>query len=103
MRLNGQVSPGLAEIIAACLADDPKERYRDMSALAADLRRHLADLPLVGVRNRSLTERWRKWRRRSPHGFARIGMLLTVFTAVVAVVFGAANLVLQKPNRFETA
>ena len=33
-------------------------------ALAGDLRRHLMHLPLKGVSNRSLPERWRKWRRR---------------------------------------
>src|SRR5262249_53371185 len=49
------------------------------AALAADLRRHLADQPLRGVRNRSLTERWRKWRRRRPNALAVLGLILTVF------------------------
>ena len=74
-----------------------------MNALATDLRRHLADLPLLGVRNRSLTERWRKWRRRSPDGIARAGMLLTVCTAVAAVVVGMGSLFLQKSEHVRDA
>src|SRR3712207_6936721 len=42
------------------------ERYPTAQALADDLRRHLTDQPLAGVSNRSLAERWRKWRRRRP-------------------------------------
>jgi eukaryotic-like serine/threonine-protein kinase len=103
MQANGQVSPGLSEIIARCLADEPNERYRDMNALATDLRRHLADLPLLGARNRSLRERWRKWRRRSPEGIARAGMVLTVLTAVAAVLLGLGSLFLQKSEQVRNA
>jgi serine/threonine protein kinase/tetratricopeptide (TPR) repeat protein len=88
LRNNPQVSPGLADIVAKSLADDPDDRYPHMAALAADLRRHLADLPLAGVRNRSLTERWLKWRRRRPHGVALVGMMLAVVTAAGAVALG---------------
>jgi serine/threonine protein kinase len=90
-RVNPQVSPGLTDIVRKCLADDSAERYPDMAALAADLRRHLADLPLAGVRNRSLVERWRKWRRRRPQGIALLGMMLTVLTAAGAVALGAIS------------
>lgn len=61
-----QVSPGLLAILERCTATEPAERYPHASALAEDLRRHLNDLPLAGVANRSITERWRKWRRRNP-------------------------------------
>jgi len=61
-RQNPQVSVGLADIIHKCSAHEPKDRYADGASLAADLRRHLSDLPLRGVRNRSPLERWRKWR-----------------------------------------
>jgi serine/threonine protein kinase/Flp pilus assembly protein TadD len=67
VRRNPRVSPGLAAVVAKCLASDPASRYTDAAALADDLRRHLNHLPLRGVRNRSLSERWRKWRRRRPH------------------------------------
>src|SRR5262249_57978758 len=80
-RCNPQVSVGLADLLDRCLAPDPRERYPDAAALAADLRRHLTDLPLQGVRNRSLVERWRKWRRRRPSAPTRFGWFLTVLAA----------------------
>jgi tetratricopeptide (TPR) repeat protein len=100
---NAQVSPGLADIVSKCLADDPAERYPDMAALAADLRRHLADLPLAGVRNRSLVERWRKWRRRRPQGIALAGMMLTALTAASAVGLGALSHWTQQIEQARTA
>lgn len=83
--INPQVSTGLADIVRRCLARDPARRYPDADSLATDLRRHLSDLPLRGVSNRSLTERWDKWRRRQPHALASI-----VLTAVMLVVVTAA-------------
>src|SRR5262249_10182946 len=71
-RLPRTVSAGLRDILRKCLAPDPGDRYADADALADDLRRHLADQPLRGVANRSLSERWRKWRRR-PYALARAG------------------------------
>src|SRR5207248_5386853 len=57
----------------------------DADGLAADLRRHLTDLPLRGVANRSWTERWHKWRHRRPQAFAWVGMVLTILaTALIA-------------------
>ncbi len=102
-RSNAQVSVGLADIVARCLAADPDARYPDMAALAADLRRHLAHRPLVGVRNRSLAERWRKWRRRRPHGAALTGMMLAVLTATSAVTLGAILHVGERVQRARTA
>jgi hypothetical protein len=67
-----------------------------MAALATDLRRHLAHLPLCGVRNRSLIERWRKWRRRQPHGVAFLIMMLAILTAGGAAVIGAASFFRQR-------
>src|SRR5262249_16798299 len=40
-RANPSVSVGLADILARCLAHDPRHRYKDAAALAADLQRHL--------------------------------------------------------------
>jgi serine/threonine protein kinase len=78
---NPQVSIGLADVLGKCLADDPRQRYPDAAALADDLRRHLANLPFRGVVNRSLSERWRKWRRRRPHGLILLGLVLAVSAA----------------------
>ena len=64
---------------------DPRERYSDAAALAADLRRHLNHLPLKGVPNRSPVERWRKWRRRRPSALPRnLIFLVTAASALAA-------------------
>jgi serine/threonine protein kinase len=79
------VPVGLADILARCLAANPDDRYASAAELANDLRRQLANMPLQGVRNRSWRERWRKWRRRRPHGLSLLCMLsallLTAATA----------------------
>jgi serine/threonine protein kinase/tetratricopeptide (TPR) repeat protein len=85
-RVNSQVSVGLSDLIGRCLEQRPADRYPDAAALAADLRRHLSDRPLAGVRNRSWPERWRKWRRRRSGLFRSLAALS--LTAVVAVAFG---------------
>lgn len=77
-RGNPAVSRGLADVLGRCLAEDPERRYASAEALADDLRRHLAHLPLRGVPNRSLAERLRKWRRRRPHALSALGVFLAV-------------------------
>jgi serine/threonine protein kinase/Flp pilus assembly protein TadD len=80
---NSRVSPGLADIVQKCLSLDAADRYRDAAALAGDLRRHLSNLPLQGVRNRSATERWHKWRRRRPVALSRSAILLVAAGSVL--------------------
>jgi eukaryotic-like serine/threonine-protein kinase len=88
---NPQVSAGLTDIVEKCLAVKPSERYRDAASLADDLRRHLNDLPLRGVANRSFRERWRKWRRRRPAALARgTAWSFTLAALVVAATTGYA-------------
>jgi serine/threonine protein kinase/Flp pilus assembly protein TadD len=90
---NPHVSIGLADIIARCVTQEPAARYPDAALVAADLRRHLADLPLQGVSNRSVAERWRKWRRRRPHA-------LTLFCLLgVILATGAGGLTYMKRQR----
>lgn len=81
--LNPAVSRGLADLIDKCLASDPAARYGDAASLADDLRRHLADLPLRGLPNRSLSERWQKWRRRKPHSLRRLASSVILIAACV--------------------
>jgi tetratricopeptide (TPR) repeat protein len=78
------VSVGLSDVVRKCLAPDPRDRYPDAAALAGDLRRVLNDRPLEGVRNRSLRERWRRWRRRRPHALALSVMGLLLGVALLA-------------------
>jgi hypothetical protein len=80
-----EVSTGLADVIRKCLATDPDDRYPDAAALADDLRRHMADLPLRGVPNRSLPERWRKWCRRQPYEMFRAKILLVIACAALSI------------------
>jgi serine/threonine protein kinase len=79
------VSTGLADVIRKCLAADPGDRYPDAAALAEDLRRHMADLPLCGVSNRDLRERWLKWCRRQPHEVFRLKTLSVATGAILAL------------------
>jgi serine/threonine protein kinase/tetratricopeptide (TPR) repeat protein len=86
---NPEVPPGLIAIVRRCLADNPSDRYASAAALSEDLRRHLSDLPLVGVPNRNPCERWAKWRRRRPgtlgrrlFGAAALGTLMAALAMI---------------------
>jgi serine/threonine protein kinase/tetratricopeptide (TPR) repeat protein len=82
-RHNPHATAGLADLLGRCVAADPGDRYL-AGELAADLRRHLADMPLRGVPNRSVAERWRKWRRRRP--FALPVLVLGLLVAAPCVL-----------------
>jgi len=110
-RFPPEVSTGLADLVRKCLAANPTDRYADAAALADDLRRHMADLPLRGVSNRSLPERWRKWCRRQPYALFRVKALLLascaaatiaalIWTAFVAPRFRAAGQALREGRAF---
>ncbi|MBN9520566.1 hypothetical protein J0H58_18935, partial [bacterium] len=82
-----RVPPSLKALIARATAADPAARYPTAADLAADLRRHLADRPLRGVRDRSPRERWAKWRRRRPLALPAVvlcGALVALAGGVVA-------------------
>lgn len=85
-KANAEVSQGLEDIVCKCLSLQPKNRYDDAAQLAADLRCHLARLPLRGVANRSLVERWRKWRLRKPHALPFI--VVGLFAALIILAIG---------------
>jgi tetratricopeptide (TPR) repeat protein len=92
MRCNPRVSVGLSDIVHRCLAPAARARYADGGELAEDLRRHLEDRPLRCVPNRSLAERWGKWRRRRP---LTLPLFILVF-ALVGAVLGSAWLTLDR-------
>lgn len=106
-RVNRRVSRGLADIVHKCLSADAAARYPDAAALADDLRRHLSDRPLHGVRNRSLTERWHKWRRRQPAALpvlALLALALMAATAAAAVAWsGLTQRIVTATEALETA
>ncbi|MBV8313750.1 MAG: tetratricopeptide repeat protein [Planctomycetaceae bacterium] len=102
-RLNPHVSVGLSDIVHKCLRPDPHERYPDAAALAADLRRHLNHLPLLGVPNRSLAERWRKWRHRRPSALPRNAILLASTAAALATAVLLSDAYRQRVHDIEAA
>jgi tetratricopeptide (TPR) repeat protein len=83
------VSVALQDILKKCLAPSPVERYQ-AATLAEDLRRELDALPLLGVRNRNIRERYGKWQRRHPGALAwaivAVSISLVVATGVVGSV-----------------
>jgi tetratricopeptide (TPR) repeat protein len=83
-RLRPGLSIGLSDVIQKCLAADPADRYPNGAALARDLRALVHDLPLRGVPNRGLRERWARWRRREPHALSVLGLALLVLAAALA-------------------
>jgi tetratricopeptide (TPR) repeat protein len=85
--INPHVTRGLADILAKCLSLNSRERYADAHSLADDLRRHLADLPLRGVANRSPLELWRKWRRRRPRAAMRFASSSIAFAALAGLAW----------------
>jgi serine/threonine protein kinase/tetratricopeptide (TPR) repeat protein len=91
---NPHISPGLADVIDKCLAVQPSDRYGTAKELAGDLRNHLEDRPLEGVRNRNLLERWRKWRRRRP-----LVLPLVLLLAVFVVMMGGLGLLVWSWDR----
>lgn len=85
MRKLDRLPLGLQDIVRRCLETNPLDRYPTAAALADDLRRHLQDLPLRGVRNRSWSERWEKWRRRRPQSL-RFAMLSFAFLIAMGII-----------------
>jgi hypothetical protein len=84
--VDGTVPPALDAICARAMAKDPGERYSDAKALAADVRRWLADEP-VGAYREKWTARIRRWSRHH-RGATAIGTVLLVSLALALVNLG---------------
>ncbi|HET9210694.1 MAG TPA: serine/threonine-protein kinase [Thermoanaerobaculia bacterium] len=73
----------LEVIVAKTLKKAPRERYESVTALAADLRRYLAEQPIL-ARPESLAYRARKFARRHARSLAAATLALFALAAVVA-------------------
>lgn len=78
-----EVGMGLSDIIRKCMQTAPQDRYQSAAALATDLRRHLAHLPLLEVPNRSWRERWQKWKRRTPYAPLVMGLVFALISGIL--------------------
>ena len=94
-RLEPKVPRDLETICLKCLEKDPSKRYTSAADLAEDLRRHLADVPIL-ARRISMAARAGRWAKRRP----AVAALLAV-TLVAAVGFVGVNLWYQ--GRLEKA
>lgn len=82
-RLRRELRGDLEIIVAKALKKRPKERYASVTALAEDLRRYLAEEPIL-ARPDSLAYRTRKFVHRHARSLAAAALALFVLAAVVA-------------------
>jgi len=81
-KMNRTIPRDLETIILKCLPSEPSKRYQTAAALAADLRRFLADRPIRARRASSIERAWR-WCRRNP-ALAAMSALATILLIAVA-------------------
>ncbi len=93
-RLRPRLPRDLETVCLKCLNKPPQARYPSAQALAEDLRRFLAALP-IRARPTPAWERAFKWVRRHPARAAAVAAVASTAIAV-AVVIGLANVRLQR-------
>jgi WD40 repeat protein len=88
-KLFRSIPPDLETIVRKSIAQSPTDRYRSAGALAADLRRFLAQQPIQARPLGRVRRTWR-WYKRSPivAGLLTAVLLLLMGITTVAVMFG---------------
>ena len=88
MDCGARVPPDFAAILDKATREDPKERYENMEAMLADLRRFLAHQPVV-ANPPSIGRRFRLFARRNPlAAFGNVAAAICLVAFVVALAVG---------------
>jgi serine/threonine protein kinase/WD40 repeat protein len=87
--LERSVPRDLETVVLKATAKEPRRRYQSAEALAEDLRRFLADRPVLARRSSALEHAWR-WCRRNPAlgGASLLAAASALATVAVSVWFG---------------
>lgn len=98
------VDGDLATIVGKCLEKDPERRYAAASELAADIRRYLANQPIV-ARSQTATYQLRKLvaRHRTPVVFASLLLVSLISYAITMNIFFRRARDAERTARRETA
>lgn len=84
-KIRSQCPRNLSTICGKALAKDPDRRYRTMGEFAADLRRHLANEPILAQPPGALTK-MRLWMRRHPTPSVAIGVGSAALVTISALL-----------------
>jgi serine/threonine protein kinase/WD40 repeat protein len=85
-QLDPRIPRDLETVVLKAIAKEPIRRYQEVAALAEDLRRFLADRPVLARRSTAMERTWR-WCRRNP-----LVASLTASVAVLAAVLLGSSL-----------
>ncbi|MFO0936896.1 MAG: serine/threonine-protein kinase [Gemmataceae bacterium] len=90
--INPAISPAIESIVWKLLDPNPHNRYQSALELKTDIDRQRMNLPLIFATNRSLRERYTKWKIRHPQLQGRLmAGLVVLLTIVLAVVMVRNN------------
>src|SRR5262249_33610399 len=84
-KLDKKVPRDLETIILKAIAKEPAERYASAEQMAEDLRRFLADKPVLARRSSLVEQTWR-WCRRNPQLAAASALAFVGLLAAVVVL-----------------